>query len=122
MYRIRFYKDVAGKQPVKEYIRTLKKKAATSKDARIKYEKITEYIEFLSDDGTMVGMPYVKRVEDEIWELRPLSDRIMFFCWNGGEYVMLHYFKKKTQKTPRREIEIAKRRMQEMLKNEGEKE
>lgn len=118
MYKIRFYKNAAGEQPIKEYIKELKKKAKTSKDARIKFEKINEYIEFLADYGTIVGMPYVKCIDGEIWELRPLSDRILFFCWNGEEYVMLHYFRKKTQKTPKREIDTAKKRMKEILKGE----
>lgn len=111
MYKIRFYKSSSGEQPVKDYIKNLKRRAATSKDARIKYDKISEFLEYLQDSGVSIGMPYVKHLEGDLWELRPVRDRIMFFCWAGEDYVMLHYFQKKTQKTPQREIAIAKKRM-----------
>ena len=56
--------------------------------------------------------------EDEIWELRPLRDRILFVAWVDGSFVLLHHFVKKTQKTPRREIEKAKRELKD-LKERG---
>ena len=52
-----------------------------------------------------------KHLEDEIWELRPLRDRILFAAWTGDGFVLLHHFMKQTQKTPRREIEQAKREL-----------
>lgn len=52
-----------------------------------------------------VGEPYIKYLKKEkIWELRPNQDRILFFSVNGNEFVLLHQFLKKTQKTPTREI------------------
>ena len=59
-------------------------------------------------EGTNAGEPYVKHLEGEIWELRPLRDRILFAAWDGKNYILLHHFMKKTQKTPHREIEQAK--------------
>ena len=56
--------------------------------------------------------------EDEIWELRPLRNRILFVAWFDGSFVLLHHFVKKTQKTPRREIEKAKRELKD-LKERG---
>ena len=56
--------------------------------------------------------------EDEIWELRPLRNRILFVAWVDGSFVLLHHFVKKTQKTPRREIEKAKRELKD-LKERG---
>lgn len=38
-------------------------------------------------------------------------DRILFAGVVAGEFVLLHYFQKKTQKTPKREIERAKREL-----------
>jgi len=57
----------------------------------------------------------VKHIEGDIWELRPLKDRIIFFYWQEDTFVLLHYFIKKTQKTPRREIEQAKRNLKDFL-------
>ena len=50
--------------------------------------------------------------------LRPLRDRILFVAWHNGSFVLLHVFMKKTQKTPPREIEQAKRELAD-LKERG---
>ncbi|MCL1882600.1 MAG: type II toxin-antitoxin system RelE/ParE family toxin [Defluviitaleaceae bacterium] len=47
----------------------------------------------------------------DIWELRPLSHRVLFFYWKDNKFVLFHHFIKKTNKTPPREIEQAKRNM-----------
>ena len=73
-----------------------------SKDSRIKLNKLNDYIELLSQHGARAG------------ELRPLRDRILFVAWVDGSFVLLHHFVKKTQKTPRREIEKAKRELKDL--------
>lgn len=51
----------------------------------------------------------MKHIEDDIWELRPGNNRVFYFFYGeDGKFVLLNHFKKKTQKTPRREIERAK--------------
>lgn len=85
------------------------------KDSRIKLNKIRDYIKVLSEYGTRAGEPYVKHLDGDIWELRPLRDRILFVAWMNGSFVLLHHFMKKTQKTPAREIEKAKREYADML-------
>lgn len=109
MYSIKFYKDKNGKEPLKEYLQELACK--TDKDSRINFNKIRDYIKILSEYGVSVGEPYVKHLMDEIWELRPLRNRILFFAFDGESYVLLSHFIKKTQKTPKQEIEKAKRLM-----------
>jgi len=76
MYKVFFYKDRNGKEPVFEYIRELS--GRTDKDSRIKANKIHDYIEYLEKQGKQAGEPYVKHLEGEIWELRPLNDRVLF--------------------------------------------
>ncbi len=117
MHKIYFYKDSNGNQPVAEYIAELAGK--NDKDSRIKLNKIRDYIKLLSEYGTQAGEPYIKHLDGEIWELRPLRDRILFVAWINGSYVLLHQFMKKTQKTPAREIEKAKRELAD-LKERGE--
>ncbi len=114
MYKIHFYKDSKGNQPVKEYILQLKSKKG--KDSRIKVTKIQDYIKVLRRDGTRAGEPFVKHIEGDLWELRPIDDRIFFIAWNGGSFVLLHQFQKKTQKTPQREIDKAKREIEDLKK------
>lgn len=106
MYSIRFYKDKDGREPLKEYLKELG--AKTDKNSRINFNKIRDYIKILSEYGTRAGEPYVKHLDGEIWELRPLRNRILFFAYDGKQYILLSHFIKKTQKTPKREIEKAK--------------
>jgi len=83
MYEVLFYADKNGNQPVLEYIKELAKKG--SKDARIKLNKINDYIQLLSSQGTRIGEPFVKHIKGDIWELRPLDNRI--FCWMGRKKI-----------------------------------
>ena len=80
MYNIEFYEDSNGRSELWEFLESLRVKAATNKDARIQYKQISLYIQLLEDNGT--------RLYDT--------------------FVLLHQFRKKTQKTPKREIERAK--------------
>ena len=90
------------------------------KDSRIKLNKINDYIQMLSNYGTQAGEPYIKHLDGDIWELRPLRDRILFVDWVNGSYVLLHQFMKKTQKTPAREIEPAKRELADLIERSEE--
>ena len=83
--------------------------------------KIGDYIEILSQYGTKAGKPYIRHLEGDIWELRPLWDRILFAGYVEESFVLLHYFVKKSQKTPRREIEQAKRELRDFIeRNEND--
>ncbi|MBS3970665.1 MAG: type II toxin-antitoxin system RelE/ParE family toxin [Clostridia bacterium] len=115
MYEVIFYKDRLGNEPIKEYLYALKKKGLKSKNDRILAEKILAYIKALQDYGTRVGAPIVKHIDGDIWELRPLNNRILFFYWKNDTFVLLHHFVKKTNKTPRREIDQARRNLQDFL-------
>lgn len=112
MHEIYFYRDRKGQEPVLAYIQELAKKR--DKDSRIKLNKINDYIQTLREYGTHAGEPYVKYLGGDIWELRPLRDRILFVAWKDGGYVLLHQFKKKTQKTPKKEIEKAKKEFEDV--------
>lgn len=113
MYKIHFYRERNGRRPVFDYIRELERK--NDKNSRIKANKINDYIEVLSQYGMQAGEPYVKHLDGPIWELRPLRDRIFFVAWHNGSFVLLHHFMKKTQRTPIREIEKAKRELEDLL-------
>ena len=121
MHQIYFYKDKRGKEPVLDYIKALSSK--TDKDSRIKANKIRDYMRYLKENGLGSKEPYVKRLDNEILELRPLQDRILFATWQDDSFIVLHHFIKKTQKTPRREIDKAKKNLRkyEELKKHGKK-
>lgn len=105
MYSVKFYKDKNGREPLKEYLQELGSR--TDKNSRINFTKTRDYIKVLSEYGTRAGEPFVKHLNGEIWELRPLRNRIMFFAYDGKQFILLSHFIKKTQKTPRKEIEKA---------------
>lgn len=113
MHTIHFYKDKSGNEPVADYIRELARKS--DKDSRINLHKIQDYINALSEYGLQLREPYIKHLDGEIWELRPLRNRILFVAWHNGSFVLLHQFMKKTQKTPAREIEKAKRELADLI-------
>ena len=122
MFEVEFYADRNGEESVKDFIRSEQASGRTNKYARIRAEKILTYIRVLREYGTRAGMPYMKHIEDDIWELRPQSDRVFFFYFQKGCFVLLHHFEKKTMKTPRREIETARRNMRDYIersKNHG---
>ena len=109
MFKVFFYKDKNGKSPVLEYISKLTKKS--DKNSRIKANKILENIDYLRKEGPKAREPYAKHVDDGIWELRPINDRILYAAWDGNSFILLHHFAKKTQKTPPCEIKQAKRNL-----------
>ncbi len=122
MYEVIFYKDKNGNEPIKDYIYELAKKGQTSKNERIRAEKIIAYIKALEVYVTRVGAPTVKHVDGSIWELRPLDNRIFFFYWQENTFVLLHHFIKKSQKTPTKEIEQARRNLSNFLERSKENE
>lgn len=115
MYKIEFYEDKNGKSDVADFIRNLNEKAATSKESRINFNKIVAYLDMLEEMGTRIGKPVTKHLDGEIWELRPLRNRFLYAYYKDNRFVILHHFLKKTQKTPKREIEQAKRNLQDYL-------
>ncbi len=98
MYEIIFYKNKNGKSEIEDYLIELSKKAKTSKTTRINQTKIFSYLKSLSIYGTRFGQPIVKHIEGNIWELRPLKNRIFFFYWKDNKFVLLHHFIKKNKK------------------------
>jgi phage-related protein len=68
--------------------------------------------------GPNLGAPHTEAFGDGLFELRLKGQEgiaRVFFCLLVRRRVMvLHSFLKKTQKTPRREIEIAHKRMKEV--------
>lgn len=113
-----FYEDRDGYSQLIEYIEELKSR--TDKDSRVKLNKINEYIFMLAESGTLLPANIAKHLDGEIWELRPIRDRILFAGVFGDSFVLLHSFVKKTQKTPKREIEQAKRELDDFIDRNSE--
>ena len=89
---------------------------ALPRDIRASFERIVSIIQ---DHGLeRVREPYVKHLEGPLWEMRMKGKddiaRAAYVTATGRRVVVVHVFAKKTQKTPRREIETALRRAKEV--------
>lgn len=69
--------------------------------------------------GSNLGMPHTKLIDEGLFELRVKGKEgiaRVFYCTRAGKrIVMLHVFIKKTQKTPKKELKLATRRMKKVL-------
>ena len=115
LYEIEFYEDESGYSEIVIFIKELQRKSKGSKESRINFNKIVAYMDLLSEMGTRVGEPVTKHVEGDIWELRPLKHRFLYAYYENEKYVILHHFVKKTKKTPKRELEHAKRKLKDWM-------
>ncbi len=96
--------------------RVVKELAALPADMRAKLRHVAELVERFGLPH--VGLPYVRHLEAEIWEFRLRGRdgiaRALFVIITGRRAVIVRVFRKKTQKTPRREIALARQRAQEL--------
>lgn len=74
--------------------------------------RISGYLKLFRDHGFILPSKYLKKIDKNLWELRPGDIRILFGK-AGSKIVFVNVFKKKTQKTPRKETETAKNRLKE---------
>lgn len=120
MFEIIFYKDKNGKSEIIDYLDELGEKAKADKDARINREKILAYMAALAQYGTRIGKPIVKHIDGNLWELRPLANRIFFFYWKDNKFVMVHHYIKKSKKAPKKELEQARKNIKDYIERSGE--
>jgi phage-related protein len=82
---------------------------------RAMYARITERMELF---GPHLGMPFTRPMRDGLFELRAKGKEGIgraFFCTAVGHIILiLHAFIKKSQQTPRRDLELARRRSREV--------
>lgn len=107
-WQIDYYETLAGNKPIEEVIDSLEEQTQN---------KIVRTLEFLEEFGIEVGLPHAKKLTGTpLWELRILgadSLRILYIAKEQHSFLILHAFKKKTQKTPEKEIKTALRRLKE---------
>jgi phage-related protein len=105
---VQFYRTAGGAEPVRDWLRSL-----PAEDRRVIGTDLTT-VQF----GWPVGMPLCRPLGAGLWEvrsrlLRNRIARVVFFV-HERRIGVVHGFIKKTQKTPLAEIELARKRMQEM--------
>lgn len=81
---------------------------------------LLRHVELLNRHGIDLGMPYVKFIENKIYELRIKESsnnyRLFYFAHIDKKFVVVHGIIKKTQKTPREDIELSIKRMNDFIR------
>jgi phage-related protein len=89
---------------------------ALPRDMQTKFERIVHMIE--AHGLERMREPYVKHVEGKLWEMRLIGSdgiaRSLYVTASGRRVIVLRTFVKKTQKAPRREIELALERAKDV--------
>ena len=100
--KVVYFETSRGDQPVRDYVESLAEKERA---------KVKALIDYLSEK-VVLNEPHAKKFSGYpgLYELRPGSHRI-FYCYHGGVLVLLHAFRKKSNKTPQREMDTAYNRM-----------
>ena len=104
-FEVNFYREKDGSKPLGDFIRSL--------DIKMK-AKVIANLHLLEEYGNLAREPLSKLLEDGIYELRTIENgnivRILYFFDNEKIIIATNGFVKKQRKTPKREIELAKRR------------
>jgi len=112
MWDIIFYKDSKGNEVIAEFLDSLPIKHRA---------KVLREIELLSEFGLKLREPHTKHISGKLWELRVKfsSDisRVFYFVPMNNTIILLHGFVKKTNETPKSEINTAVKRMNDYYKN-----
>ncbi len=78
--------------------------------------RLMEMVERIGLD--QLGQPHVRHVEGKLWELRAKASegiaRGLYVTLTGRRVVVLHVFVKKSQKTPRTALQVARERMKQV--------
>ena len=86
-WRVVFYKDSRGCSPIVEYLNAL----------------------------PVAEQAVAQEAFSLLWELRPGTHRFFYFAYVGRRFVILHAYRKQSQKTPPQELAFAERRLAEVL-------
>ena len=101
--KVLFYRSVSGNEPVREWL-----KAQTKHDRKIIGTDI-KTVQF----GWPLGMPLVRKLEKDLWELRSNMEngiaRVIFVV-HENSIILLHGFIKKSQKTSVNDLNAARKR------------
>jgi len=108
-WQIDYYTTKDGDAPVKDWLDN-----EISINAKANVFRV---FMLLKTRGLSVGLPHIRPLENKLFEVRAKDKdgiyRVIYFAHTGKRFIMLHGFTKKTEKTPRADIEISLKRMKE---------
>lgn len=113
-FEIIMYRKADGTSPVDEFIDSLEEKMQA---------KIVRSIGLLKKNGYELREPHSKPLNDGIFELRTIQGamitRVLYFFIVDRKIILTNGFIKKTEKTPKQAIELAKKYRQDYLERQG---
>lgn len=107
-WKVKFFQTDRGQFPVKDFI---------EEQNQSEFAKLIHSIELLESFGPFLKPPHSKKLQDNLYELR-VSGKVairIFYTHINNEYYLLHALKKKSQKTPSKDIKIALDRQREII-------
>lgn len=109
-FTVEFYEDADGDKPVEEFLLSL--------DVKMR-AKLLGILEILQEKGNLLREPYSKHLEDGIFEIRGKVgtdiSRVLYFFYYDRKIILTNGFIKKSQKTPKKEIQMAKNRRHDYI-------
>jgi phage-related protein len=105
-----FYRSNTNKEPVRDWL-----KAQSQENRRIIGEDM-KTVQF----AYPIEMPLVRKLEPDWWEVRShiqVGIARTIFTVQNNQMILLHTFIKKSQKTPKSDLELARKRLKELLEN-----
>lgn len=113
-FQVEFYEREDGDIPVENFLNSL--------DVKMR-NKVLMILSVLQEKENQLREPYSKHLEDGIFEVRGKVgndiSRVMYFFYYNGKIILTNGFVKKTQKTPKNEIELAKKYRKDYLERFG---
>jgi phage-related protein len=111
--RVEFYKTQMGKAPLEEFIGSLRAEDRA---------RFAEVYEGIKRHGFRCPRLIFKPLIGKLWEIKFNAEsggyRIVYVLLHRDKMIWLHAFKKSSQKTLKRDLDLAKKRMKEVLNNE----
>ena len=109
--RIFFYETAGGNSPIKKFIDSL---------PEADQARFFEVIDEVEKMGLAAMRMVFKPIDGKLWEIKFRSVqagyRVFYVMLERDLMAWLHAFSKKTQKTPQHELDIARKRMKEVLR------
>lgn len=109
--KIFFYKTPAGNSPIEKFIDGL------SLDDQARFLEVIDEIE---KHGLSASRLIFKPLEGKLWEIKFSTSsagyRVLYVMIEKDLMIWLHGFIKKTQKTPKQDLDLARKRLKEVLR------
>lgn len=110
---IYYYTSFSGENPVKEFIDSLSER---------QQRKLARVLSNIEEYGLITAIPHIRKLTGtNLWEIRILGQdniRVVYATVLADSILLLHGFIKKSQVTPKQEIETALRRLHEWLSDQ----